>query len=149
MGSRKNPWGDNNNNNDNKNPWGNGSGGGHGRGGGGGHHEPPDIDEVLRKAQENLREFFPSNFNGITIILLSILIIGGLWATSGFYIVNPGEHAVIQRFGKWNDTKDTEGLGYHWPSPIESAEKVNVTKVREMSIGFASLETVSASDYVP
>jgi membrane protease subunit HflK len=140
MSSRKNPWGDNNKGNGDKNDRPrkrNGSGGN--------YNEPPDLDDVLRKAQENLKEFFPGSFNGITIVLLSLLIIGGLWATSGFYIVNPGEHVVIQRFGNWNRTQDTEGLGYHWPSPLEVSTKVNVTKVREMSIGFASLETRSGA----
>lgn len=128
-----------------KNPWGSGpQGGGNDRGGswggGGGHYgggeRPPEFDEMLRKAQENLREFMPGGFGGGKIIALGILVIIALWFASGFYIIVPGEHGVIQRFGAHNRTQVEEGLGYRLPYPIENIEKVNVTEVRRMGIGF-------------
>ncbi|MBX2833863.1 MAG: FtsH protease activity modulator HflK [Micavibrio sp.] len=132
---------------DRKNPWarpgqpsgGNGqgpkrpSGGGHGGGSG---NEPPDLDDILRKAQENFRSVMPSRFQGGGLILLVIIGIIGLWLASGFYVVNPGENAVIQRFGAWERTQNEPGLGYHMPAPIESAEIVNVAEIRRMNIGF-------------
>lgn len=123
-----------------KNPWGSGpqNGGGGDRGGpwGGGGDRPPEFDEMFRKAQENLREFMPGGFGGGKIIALGILAIIALWLASGFYIVMPGENGVIQRFGAHNRTQVEEGLGYRLPYPIESIEKVNVTEVRRMGIGF-------------
>ena len=124
------------------NPWGNSSNDDRGRGnrggkGGGGNHgggqEPPDLDEMLRKAQENFRSVMPGNMKGGFIILLAIVVITVLWLSSGLYVVQPGEHAVIQRFGKWVDTKDAPGLGYHFPAPIETATIVNVIHCRRAS----------------
>jgi len=131
-GDKKNPWGNYNDNNRGGKGRGKNSGGG-GRGHGGG--EPPDIDDMLRKAQEAL----PGNFGGGGVIILAIIAIIALWAASGFYVVTPGEHAVIQRFGAHARTQTAEGLGYHLPSPIESRTIVNVNVQRSMSIGFAEL----------
>lgn len=124
-----------------KNPWGNthgqrphGSRGG--SGGPGGNNDQPDLDEVLRKAQEGLRGILPGNMNGGVAALGLIGVIALLWLASGFYIVNPGEHGVVQRFGKWSRTQTLEGLDYHLPAPVETVTKVNVNSLRKMNIGF-------------
>ena len=132
----KNPWGSNKGRGDN--PW--GSGGGHGGHGGGGN--PPDFDELLRRLQDNMRQIFPGGFGGGKIITLVLVGVVTLWLASGFYIISPGEHGVIQRFGAWEETKTTEGLGYHWPYPVESLTIVKVNEIRRMNIGF--VETYSS-----
>lgn len=132
------------NDNDKKNPWGhhNHKGGRKGGNGGGrppwgpGGEPPPDLDEMLRRAQDNLRQVMPGDFKGGRLFGLGILTIIALWLASGFYIIVPGENGVIQRFGAWSDTKTEEGLGYRLPWPVESLDKVNVTEVRRMEIGF-------------
>ncbi|MCC6598031.1 MAG: FtsH protease activity modulator HflK [Alphaproteobacteria bacterium] len=135
-------------NRDKKNPWnrpgrdersgpfgGNGPGGGKGYGRGG--QEPPDMDEVLRRMQERFKGQFPSGFHGGYVFVLIFSGILLLWLASGFYVVNPGENAVIQRFGAWSHTKAEPGLGYHFPVPIESVSVLNVEEIRKMNIGFA------------
>lgn len=127
------------NNSGNKgNPWGRPGNDGPGKGGprGGGGGEPPDLDEMLRKAQENFRSMMPGNMKSGLILTIAVAVIAGLWLASGFFVVNPGEHAVIQRFGKWSHTIAEPGLGYHFPAPIETAEIVNVEEIRKMNIGF-------------
>lgn len=136
-----NPWGrpsGGDNRGGNRGPWGSGggSGGGSGPGRGSGGDVPPDIDEILRKAQENLRQVFPSGFQGPRLFGLILLGVAALWLASGFYIIVPGENGVIQRFGKWTDTKATAGLGYHLPYPIETLTKINVSEMRRLSVGF-------------
>lgn len=127
------------------NPWGSHSNDDRGRGkrgggdGGGGGQEPPDLDEMLRKAQENFRNVMPGNMKGGFIILIALLVISVLWLSSGLYVVQPGEHAVIQRFGKWVDTKADPGLGYHFPAPIAKSTIVNVQQIRNMNIGFTEV----------
>ena len=130
---KKNPWGSRPGNDDQK-QW--GSGGHGGRGGRGGGHDSPDLDEMLRKAQSNFNQIFPERFQGGGLILLAILAIVALWLASGFYIVNPGENAVIQRFGAWDRTQAEPGLGYHLPTPIETATILNVQEIKKMNIGF-------------
>lgn len=132
---RKNPW--NRPGQDNRGgPFGGGPGGGRNYGRGG-QQEPPDLDEVLRKMQENLRGVFPPGLRGAPVIILILAGIALLWLASGFYVVNPGEHAVIQRFGAWSRTKAEPGLGYHFPAPVEAATILNVEEIRKMNVGFA------------
>lgn len=139
-GKKKNPWGQNDNNGGPKSPWGSGSnGGGHG----GGHGPQPDIDEVLRQAQDNLRQFIPGGMSSGKFLLLGVLLVAGLWLASGFYIIEPGHHGVIQRFGAWERTQTREGLGYHAPWPIENVSVLNVANVREMNIGFVDINSRS------
>ena len=135
--NKNNPWGQRPGNDD-RGPWGNMGGGNKGgRGGKGGGQEPPDLDEMLRKAQQNLGGFLPGNFGSGAIIGLIIIAITALWLASGFYVVNPGEHAVIQRFGAWSRTQAEPGLGYHFPAPIEIATVLNVEEIQKMTIGFS------------
>jgi membrane protease subunit HflK len=86
--------------------------------------------------QDGMKGFFPGNFGGGKVVLAGVGVLALLWLASGFYIVNPGEHAVVQRFGAWNRTMDTEGLKYHLPSPVENVTKFNVNEIRTMNIGF-------------
>lgn len=133
-GGPRNPWGRKPGNDGRKNPWGNmGPGGSGGQGGG---DIPPDLDEMLRKAQENLRKVMPNaagpgRFGGI----LAVAAVG-LWLASGFYFVNPGENAVITQFGKWTRTQQEPGLGYRLPWPVQAATVMNVTVDRRIQIGF-------------
>ncbi len=133
----KNPWGSHNNNERGGNPWGSTKGPGGGSSGGSGGNEPPDLDEMLRRAQENFRSVMPGGFQSGGIVVLVLIGIVMLWLASGFYIVNPGEHAVIQRFGAWSRTQADPGLGYHFPAPIETATVINVEEIRKLSIGFS------------
>ena len=135
-GKRRNPWERPGNQDSNQGPWGSGSGGGGSRGGRGGGQEPPDIDELLRKAQANFRSVMPGDMNTHKMIGLGILAAAVLWLSSGVFMVSPGEHAVIQRFGAWSRTETTEGLHYRWPAPIEQMTKVNVNEIRLINLGF-------------
>lgn len=137
---RKNPWGnvqgDNNNpqRGNNQPPWNGRKNGGNNGGNGGG--EPPDFDAFIRGLQNTLRDVLPSNMNGGFTFILLVLAIILLWLSSGLHIINPGEYGVIQRFGAWSRTQTQEGLGYHFPAPIETISKVKVTELRRMEIGF-------------
>jgi membrane protease subunit HflK len=65
------------------------------------------------------------------ILLLALLI----WLGTGFYTVQPGERAVLRRFGKYDST---QGPGLHWfpPSPVGTRSKVRVDEVRRLEVGF-------------
>ena len=129
---KKNPWGQpsNKNNGGGRNPWGMGGGGY------GGGDVPPDLDEMLKRAQENLRQVMPGPGGSGRILAIAVGLAALLWLASGFYIVVPGQHAVIQRFGALKTSQTEAGLGYHLPWPVETVTKVNVSEVRRMEIGF-------------
>lgn len=124
---RKNPWARPGDDDRGVPPsWSGGSGG-----------TPPDMDEWLRRAQENFRKVMPGGpMRAGQVVVLGALAVLALWAVSGFYTVEPGEHAVVQRFGAWAYTRDQEGLAYRWPTPVESIAKVKVNEIRKLTIGF-------------
>lgn len=58
----------------------------------------------------------------------------GLWALSGFYIVQPNEQAVVTTFGAYSRSEGP-GVRYHLPAPIERAERVPVTTLNRIDVG--------------
>jgi membrane protease subunit HflK len=91
---------------------------------------------MLRKARDDFGGLFPSNMGGGMIGIGAGLILLILFISLCAFIVKPGEHAVIQRFGAWERTKTDEGLSFKFPWPIENLSKVTVNEIRTMNIGF-------------
>lgn len=114
-------------------PWGQGP-----RGPGG--SQPPNLDDLLRRAEDRLRGLMPGNFGGWRGIVLAIGVIILIWAASGFYRVSPDEQGVVLRFGKWVETTQP-GLNYHLPYPIETVLTPRVTRVGRIDIGFRTSGT--------
>ena len=89
----------------NESPWGSPPGGGRGgRNGSGERRPPPNIDDLIRKAQGSIGRIFPGGKGGNKPIYLGILILIVLWAVSGLYRVLPDEQGVVLRFGKFIKT---------------------------------------------
>ncbi len=65
------------------------------------------------------------------LALLPVII----YILSGVYVVNPGEAAVVRRFGVVVQGRVEEGLHYRLPWPIDQVDTVNVATVRRESIG--------------
>lgn len=129
----KGPWGQR----PGGNPW-----GGRPPGGSGGGSPPPDIDELLRQAQARFGSLFggrsggghgDGNALGFGFIIVVFLAI---WLATGFYRVLPEENGVILTFGKWTQTRTEPGLGYRLPWPVQEVQKVNVTFVRRIEVGY-------------
>ncbi len=68
------------------------------------------------------------------VLLASVTLLLG-WASQGFYLLNPGESAVILRLGAYDHTQHVEGWGWHFPPPLESHEVVNTRELRTESFG--------------
>lgn len=104
-------------------PWGSGPGGG-----------LPDLEELLRRSQDSLRQILPSGFGGrgaAILVLLTLLA----WLLSGFYTIGPNEVGLNLIFGKYRG-KTQAGLNYNLPSPIGSVIKLAVTDRNSIDIGF-------------
>ncbi|MDP2333527.1 MAG: FtsH protease activity modulator HflK [Reyranella sp.] len=136
-------------NNNSGGPWGSGGGGGGGggggpwggggnRGGGGGPfggRRPPDMEDVIRKGQERLKNLIPGGFGsykGIILVVLAALVI---WLITGFFRVQPNQQAIQLVFGKPYGKPVEPGLHYNLPSPIGRVEVVNVQDQRRIVIG--------------
>jgi len=61
-----------------------------------------------------------------------------LWVASGIYVVAADEEAVVLRFGK-NIATQGPGLNWHLPYPVETVEKLPVTRVQRLEIGFRNM----------
>lgn len=121
------PWQQNDNGGE-RNPWGQRPGGGRGP-------QPPNIDDLIKKAQDRLRESFPGGvFSPRGIFLLGLLLLV-VWLGTGIYTVRPDEQGVVLRFGKWVETT-APGLNYHLPAPIEAVLTPKVTAINRVDIGF-------------
>ncbi|MGG5810361.1 FtsH protease activity modulator HflK [Falsiroseomonas sp. CW058] len=112
------------------------SGGGQGGGGGRG----PDLDDVIRQAQDAVRRWLPRGAGGKGIALIGLVLVA-VWAASGLYRVNPDEQGVVMRFGAFNRTAPP-GLRYHVPWPFETVTTPSVTRVNTVQVGYrAPLDT--------
>ena len=117
-------------------PWGGGggSGGGGGRGPGGGM-QPPDVEEVLRRAQERIKRFIPGGGGGGKGIVLILIAVVAIWFATGFYRVQPEQQGVELLFGDY--VKQTQpGLNYWMPAPIGEVYTPNVTRINTIQIGY-------------
>lgn len=130
-------------------PWGQGPSGGGGpwgQGGGPGA-QPPDLDELLRKGQDRLKNIFPGGKVGGSGFLLVGAVIFVLWLATGFYRVETDQQGVVLRFGKFSELTQP-GLNYHLPYPIETVTKPPVTNVNRVDIGFRTFADVRNPDRV-
>ncbi|WP_159710468.1 FtsH protease activity modulator HflK [Geminicoccus flavidas] len=140
--------------------WNGGQGGGGpwaprpGGGGGGGGSQPPDLEELIRKSQERVRQLFPGGGGGgggglpSTPVIATIAGLAvGAWLLSGFYFVQPEEKGVELVFGHLNAVTDS-GLNYNWPWPIGSVLKPQVTRVNRVEVGFRSSGVTQAGSRV-
>lgn len=98
---------------------------------------PPDLEELVRRAQARMRRLFPGGMRSGRGFGIIVVIAIAIWLASGFYRVQPDEQGVVLRFGEWVKTTQP-GLNYHLPAPIEAVIKPKVTKVNRVEVGFRS-----------
>lgn len=68
----------------------------------------------------------PGGFIGIAAILVVLL---AFWLFSGFYTVDARQKGLVLQFGAYEETT-SPGLHWHWPSPIETVEILDVDQNR-------------------
>jgi membrane protease subunit HflK len=143
------PWSNQSGGGNGGGPWGQrgGSGGGGPWGGGGGSNgggTPPDLEEILRRSQDRLKNFVPGGNLGGRSIAIGLLALAVIWAATGVYFVRPNEVGLNLVFGKYVG-KTGEGANWNWPYPIGSVIKPAVTNVITTEVGFRTVESVRAS----
>ena len=116
-------------------PWGQGPWG-QGPSGGGG--QQPDLEELLKRSQDRLKQVMPgAGLPGPLLLLIAAPII----ALLGFYLftfrVNPDELGVVMRFGKFV-RQEPPGLHFRLPPPIEEVRLPKVTRQNIIEVGMRS-----------
>jgi modulator of FtsH protease HflK len=136
-------------------PWGGGRGPIRGSGNRGGDREPggpegrgpqiPEIEDIVRKGQQQLRILMgggggggeggsggPGGISGRGMLFGGIALVA-LWIFSSFYTVRPEERSVELMFGSYYRTGNP-GLNFA-PWPVVSADIVQVTGERVTDVG--------------
>jgi membrane protease subunit HflK len=94
---------------------------------------PADLDAVVRDLQRKLSGLFRGGGStgrggdqgmNASLTASAVVIIALVWASFGFYRVDAAERGVEFRFGAFQGLTPP-GLQWHWPWPIERAEKIN------------------------
>ena len=126
---------------DNRDPWGQGNG----------QNGPPDLDDLIKDLKKKFSGFLGGggrksagggggggmpSLGGKSWVLI-VLVLGLLWAASGFYVVEQGEQGVELQFGKYKQVTEA-GLRWHVPYPVETVEIVNVQQIRTVEVGYRS-----------
>ncbi|MFL5170027.1 MAG: FtsH protease activity modulator HflK [Microvirga sp.] len=111
-------------------PWGAGP-----QGGGGG--SPPDLEEILRRGQDKIKNLIPGGGGALGGKGLVVIVLGAvlLWLATGFYTVRPNEVGINMLFGRYTGSTG-EGLRYNLPYPIGHVLKPDVKAVRTIPIGY-------------
>ncbi|RMF85506.1 MAG: FtsH protease activity modulator HflK [Nitrospirae bacterium] len=78
-------------------------------------------------------------------MLLAALL---LWAASGIYIISPDEEGVVRRFGKAVAVLPP-GFHLQFPRGIDRVDKVKVTQVKRLEIGFRTISPGPPARYQP
>jgi len=111
----------------------------------GGDQGPPDLDEVVRKLQDKMGGLFGGKRRGgsgggdsesgpgkggfglILLVIVVVAVIAGLM--NSFYIIEPAERGVVQRFGAYHKVVGP-GLQLKLPA-IDTFQRVNVDQVNK------------------
>lgn len=128
-------------------PWSNQSGGGGGwKGGNGGPWgqgpsgpsggQSPDLEEMLRKGQDRLKQAIPGGGGNKLMWVFGLLALVGFWLMNSFYTVAPEEEGVVLRFGEYVRSTPP-GLHFIiWP--IETVETPKVQEENQLNFGLSS-----------
>lgn len=125
-------------------PWSNQGGGGRKGGGGGpwgqgpvgGGPNQPDLEELLKRSQDRLKQVIPGGTGvpGPVIFLLAAVAVAVVAFFAFTFRVNPDELGVVMRFGKV-ERQEPPGLHFRLPYPIEEVRLPKVTSQNIIEIG--------------
>ena len=131
-------------------PWSNQSGGGgggrRGSGGpwgqgpsGGGPHHQPDLEEILKRSQDKLKQVMPggSGLPGSLVFLIAVVAAAVLAFYAFTFRVNADELGIVMFFGK-PTRAEPPGLHFRLPYPIEEVRLPKVTQQRIIEVGMRS-----------
>lgn len=137
-------------------PWSNQSGGGSsgggngggwkgGSGGGGGGpwgqgpgSQPPDLEEMLKRSQDRMKQVMHGGgVPGPLAFLAAVVAAAVVGWYAFFFRVDPDELGVVMRFGEYV-RQEPPGLHFRLPYPIEEVVKPKVTRQNIIEIGMRS-----------
>lgn len=116
---------------------------------------PPDLDEFWQDLSNRFNGLFggkggrgagrgPSgpkgpSFSGrsLSMTIGGAVVVGSLlWLATGFYTVQEGQVAVVQRFGKFVRMSTEAGIQWNLPYPFETHEIIDRSRLRQTEVGY-------------
>ena len=96
------------------------------------------AQDQFKKQFESFRKMQPPRFMkkqpGGRGAAFAAVVLVGLWAATGFYIVPEGQSGIVTTFGKYTETT-MPGFRWHLPWPVQDVNIVDVSSVRTVAIG--------------
>ncbi len=89
--------------------------------------------------------FSPHKFLTPRRLALWLFLASALWFSSGLTTIAPDEIGVKFRFGRIVDGEIRPGLAYGLPWPLEKIERVNMTKIYGVELGFRTDQKAEGS----
>lgn len=112
-------------------PWGQG-------GGSGGGGQPPDLEEMLKRGQDKVKQVMHGGgIPGPLLLLVAAIACAVIAWQAFFFRVNPDEVGIVMRFGKYID-QYPPGLHFRFPYPIDEVSKPKVTRQNIIEVGRVS-----------
>ena len=102
--------------------------------------KPREDDQPTQTAQPRRRSL------GSGLGWLIIVVIVGIYLSTGIYTIGPSEEGLVKRFGQYVRSA-TPGLHFRLPAPFESVVRVNVKEVRTSEIGFRTISPAPNARY--
>ena len=108
--------------------------------------EDPSIDARVNRSVRRLLT--------IVVLVLALLAASAGWAYTGFpgaeyvgfYQLKPGQSAIILRLGAYSRTEPQSGLRWHFPTPFETHDIVNVSEIMRLEFGIRGDAAVVEED---
>ena len=113
-----------------------GGGGPWGQGPLGGGGQQPDLEELLKRSQDKLKQVMPggSGLPGSFVFLVAVVAAAVVAFYAFTFRVNPDELGVVMRFGK-PTRSEPPGLHFRLPYPIEEVRLPKVTRQNIIEVG--------------
>ena len=110
--------------------------------------EDPSVEARVNRSVRRLVK--------IIVLVLVFLVASAGWAYTGFpgaeylgfYQLKPGQSAIILRLGAYSRTEPQAGLRWHFPTPFETHDIVNVSEIMRLEFGIRSDDSAAQEDVV-
>jgi membrane protease subunit HflK len=97
--------------------------------------EEPSVDAKVNRSARR--------FLSVVLLVLALLVASAGWAYTGFpgstylgfYQLKPGQSAIILRLGAYSRTEPQSGLRWHFPTPFETHDIINVSEIMRLEFG--------------
>jgi len=110
--------------------------------------EDPSVEARVNRSVRRLVK--------IIVLVLVFVVASAGWASTGFpgaeylgfYQLKPGQSAIILRLGAYSRTEPQAGLRWHFPTPFETHDIVNVAEIMRLEFGIRNEDSAAQEEVV-